>query len=154
MPTPTPPPFGPSGSLRLKLTNLVTGANVWIYRRTSGRVGGRIGTAPVLLVDHVGRKSGRARTTPLLYLQDGRDLVIVASRAGSDSTPAWWLNLKANPATTAQVGPARRKVITHQATPEEKAALWPRLVEMYGDYAVYQQRTKREIPVIILSPAD
>lgn len=149
---PTPPPFAPPGSLRLKLTNLVTGANVWIYRRTGGRLGGRVAKAPVLLVDHVGRKSGRARTTPLLYLRDGRDLVIVASRAGSDATPAWWLNLKAEPATTVQVGAERRKVIARRATPEEKAALWPRLVEMYGDYAVYQQRTTREIPVIILSP--
>lgn len=149
---PTPPPFAPPGSLRLKLTNVITGANVWIYRRTGGRLGGRVGRSPVLLVDHVGRKSGRARTTPLLYLKDGRDLVIVASRAGSDSTPAWWLNLKANPATTVQVGTERRKVSARQATAAEKAALWPRLVEMYGDYAVYQQRTTREIPVIILSP--
>jgi F420H(2)-dependent quinone reductase len=108
----------------------------------------------VLLVDHVGRRSGQARTTPLLYLANGSDLVIVASRGGSDATPAWWLNLKASPATTVQLGAERRQVIAHQATPEEKAVLWPKLVAMYGDYAAYQQRTTREIPVVILSPTD
>jgi deazaflavin-dependent oxidoreductase (nitroreductase family) len=151
---PTAPPVPPPGSLRLKLVNALTGANVWIYRRTGGRIGGRLSHAPVLLVDHVGRRSGQARTTPLLYLANGSDLVIVASRGGSDATPAWWLNLKASPATTVQVGAERRRVIARQATPEEKAVLWPKLVAMYGDYAAYQQRTTREIPVVILSPAD
>jgi deazaflavin-dependent oxidoreductase (nitroreductase family) len=107
----------------------------------------------VLLLDHVGRKSGVKRTTALLYLVDGDNLVIVASRGGSDAMPAWWLNLQANGNTTVQVGRERRPVLARQATIEEKSDLWPRLVEMYSDYAVYQTRTTREIPVIILSPA-
>jgi deazaflavin-dependent oxidoreductase (nitroreductase family) len=133
--------------------NAMTKANVAIYRSSGGRFGGRIKGAPVLLLDHVGRKSGKSRTTPVLYLTSGDDVVIVASRGGSDAQPAWWLNLKANPATTVQIGRERRNVVAREATAEERAELWPRLTAMYGDYAVYQTRTSREIPVVILSPA-
>lgn len=150
---PTAPAFPPPGSLRLKLVNGLTRANVLVYRLTGGRMGNTVSGAPVLLLDHVGRKSGKKRTSPVLYMEDGSDLVIVASRGGSDAMPAWWFNLKANPTTTVQVGRDRRKVTARQASPEEKQRLWPRLVEMYSDYAVYQQRTDREIPVIILAPA-
>ena len=72
---------------------------------------------------------------------------------GSDFDRAWWLNLKANPATIVQVRSQRRQVVARQATPEKKERLWPRLVDAYPDYAVYQRRTEREIPVIVLSPA-
>ena len=122
-----------------------------LYRRSGGRLGNTLKGAPILLLDHVGRKSGQTRTAPVLYLRDGEDLVIVASRGGSDATPAWWLNLQANPATTVQVGSERRLVLARQASAQEKAALWPRLVEMYGDFEIYQRRTEREIPVVILS---
>src|SRR5438105_13564802 len=148
---PTPPPVPPPGSLRLKLANTFIDANVFLYRCSGGRLGGKVKGAPVLLLDHVGRKSGRARTSPVLYLEDGSNLVVVASRGGSDATPAWWLNLKASPETSAQIGSQRRAVVARQATTEEKAVLWPRLVEMYGDYARYQQRTDRDIAVTILS---
>jgi deazaflavin-dependent oxidoreductase (nitroreductase family) len=150
---PTPPPFPRPGSVGIKLLNAMTGANVKLYRLSGGRLGGKVSGAPVLLLDHIGRKSGRRRTTPVLYMPDGDDLIIVASRAGSDSDPAWWLNLKANPETTVQVGSQRRRVLARQATPEEKRRLWPRLVDAYSDYAVYQRRTVREIPVIVLVPA-
>jgi deazaflavin-dependent oxidoreductase (nitroreductase family) len=150
---PTPPPFPSPGSLRLKLLNALTGANVKLYRLSGGRLGGKVSGAPVLLLDHIGRKTGRPRTTPVLYMPDGDNLIVVASRAGSDVDPAWWLNLKANPATTVQVGSERRRVVARQATPEEKQGLWPRLVDAYSDYAVYQRRTAREIPVIVLAPA-
>jgi deazaflavin-dependent oxidoreductase (nitroreductase family) len=133
--------------------NQVVAVNTHVYRLTGGRVGNKMKGAPVLLLDHVGRKSGQARTTPLLYLRDDADIVIVASRGGSDATPAWWLNLQAHPATTVQIGRERLRVLAREATPDEKARLWPRLVEMYPDYAVYQTRTERQIPVVILSPA-
>jgi deazaflavin-dependent oxidoreductase (nitroreductase family) len=107
----------------------------------------------VLLLDHVGRRSGAARTTPLLYLPDGENLVVVGSRGGSKSPPAWWLNLEDEPRTTVQVGPRRRAVVARTASAEEKQRLWPRLVEMYSDFETYQQRTDREIPVVILEPA-
>ena len=150
---PTPPPFPRPGSIALKLLNVMIGANVKLYRLSGGRLGGKVSGAPVLLLDHIGRKTGRRRTTPVLYMPDGDDLIVVASRGGSDADPAWWLNLKANPATTVQVGSERRSVVARQATPGEKQRLWPRLVDVYSDYAVYQRRTAREIPVIVLSPA-
>jgi deazaflavin-dependent oxidoreductase (nitroreductase family) len=108
----------------------------------------------VLLLDHVGRKSGRRRTTPLLYLADSSDLVVVASRGGSDWMPAWWLNLKSTPRATVTFGRTRRDVIAREASPGERAALWPRLLAAHPDYALYEKRTSRKIPVIILSPAD
>lgn len=122
------------------------------YRRTGGRIGGRFGGAPVLLLDHVGRRSGARRTTPLLYLDDGGDLVLVGSRGGSKAPPAWWLNLEAQPRTVVQVGPHRRQVVARTASGEEKARLWPRLVDLYPDYQTYQNRTDRDIPVIVLEP--
>lgn len=145
-----PPPVPKPGSLGLRALNLLTTATVILYRATGGRIGGKMYGAPVILLDHVGRKSQTRRTTPLLYLADGEDLVIVGSRGGSDATPAWWLNLQANPETTVQVGGERRRVRGRQATPEERARLWPKLTAMYPDYDVYQSRTQREIPVIVL----
>jgi deazaflavin-dependent oxidoreductase (nitroreductase family) len=150
---PASPPIPPPGTFRAKVVNGLTSANVMLYRRSGGRLGNTVKGAPVLLLDHVGRKSGRTRTAPLLYMHDGDDLVIVASRGGSDAMPAWWLNLQANPTTTVQIGTERRRVVAREASAEEKAERWPRLVEMYGDYEVYQRRTEREIPVVILSPA-
>jgi deazaflavin-dependent oxidoreductase (nitroreductase family) len=148
-----PPQVPEPGSLALRAVNLLTAINVILYRSTGGRLGGKVAGAPVLLLDHVGRKSGKRRTTPVLYMTDGEDLVIVGSRGGSDATPAWWLNLQAAPATTVQVGGQRRRVVARQATRDERTQLWPGLTAMYPDYDVYQSRTEREIPVIVLSPA-
>ena len=150
---PASPPVPPPGTFRAKVANAFVNANVTLYRRSGGRLGNSLKGAPVLLLDHVGRKSGRARTAPVLYMRNGDDLVIVASRGGSDAMPAWWQNLQAKPDATVQVGAERRRVLAREASPEEKAELWPRLVEMYGDFEVYQRRTEREIPVVILSPA-
>jgi deazaflavin-dependent oxidoreductase (nitroreductase family) len=133
--------------------NLFTAATAALYRVSGGRLAGKMSGAPVLLLDHVGRKSGKHRTTPLLYLADGHDLVIVGSRGGSDATPAWWLNLQANPETTVQVGHERRRVRARETSAAEKARLWPELTAMYSDYDVYQTRTERELPVIVLSRA-
>ena len=135
------------------MINQFVAVNARVYRLTRGRIGNKVKGAPVLLLDHVGRKSGQTRTAPLLYLRDGADIVIVASRGGSDATPARWVNLQANPATTVQIGRQRPPAVARVATADEKARLWPRLVEMYPDYAVYQTRTERQIPVVILSPA-
>lgn len=123
------------------------------YRLAGGRVGGKFRGAPVLLLDHVGRKSGRRRTSPLIYLNDGDDLVLVASKGGSHTHPIWWLNLRDSPSTTVTVGSEKRAVVARQASPEEKARLWPKLVEIYSPYDDYQKRTSRDIPVVILEPA-
>jgi deazaflavin-dependent oxidoreductase (nitroreductase family) len=149
----TSPPVPPPGSFQLKIMNAFVNLNVAIYKASGGRLGGKVKGAPVLLLDHVGRKSGKARTTPVLYMADGDNLVVVGSRGGSDATPAWWLNVIAKGGATVQVGRDRRTVSARQASPQERAELWPRLTQMYSDYDVYQTRTSREIPVMILSPA-
>jgi deazaflavin-dependent oxidoreductase (nitroreductase family) len=123
------------------------------YRRSGGRIGGSWKGAPILVLHHVGRRSRQSRETPLLYLEDGEDMVIVASRGGSDAPPAWWLNLEAEPRATVEVGPWRREVTARTATPEERERLWPRVVAMYSDYETYRRRTDREIPLVILEPA-
>lgn len=132
---------------------------VWLYRRTNGRVGGtwRIGAGfrkpvPTLLLDHVGRKSGTQFTTPLLYLLDGPNVVVVASQGGMRKHPQWYLNLRATPEAQVQIKEELRLVRARVATPEERAALWPRLVGLYADFDSYQAWTDREIPVVILEP--
>ena len=123
------------------------------WRRSgSFRFGWAAGT-PVLLLHHVGRRSGRKRVSPLVYLRDDADLVIVASHGGSHRHPMWWLNLREMPETTVEVGGQRQRVAVRQASSEEKADIWPRLVEIYPPYADYQSRSSRDIPVIRLSPA-
>jgi deazaflavin-dependent oxidoreductase (nitroreductase family) len=123
------------------------------YRLSRGLVGGRVGKARVLLLHHIGRRSGKERVSPLLYLPDGEDVVIVASKGGSHSHPLWWLNLREMPATTVEIGAERRRVKVREANEAERARLWPRLVEIWPDYASYQKRTERQIPLGILSPA-
>jgi deazaflavin-dependent oxidoreductase (nitroreductase family) len=137
-----------------KVANRVTEGHVAYYRLTGGRFFlGPFGRSQTVLVDHVGRTSGKKRTTPLFYLADGDDLVIVASKGGSHKHPAWWLNLREMDETDIQLGSEHRRVKVRQATPEEKARLWPRVVEIWSDYANYQDRTERDIPLVILSPA-
>lgn len=137
----------------------VARAQVWCYRRTNGRVGGtwHVGAAfrkpvPVLLLDHVGRKSGTKFTTPLLYLDDGPDIVVVASQGGMRHHPQWYLNLRTQPDTQVQIGSELRRVRARVADPDERAALWPRLVDLYADFASYQSWTDRVIPVVVLEP--
>jgi F420H(2)-dependent quinone reductase len=130
----------------------LTGVHTLLYRATHGIVGHRIPGlgAPMLLLDHVGAKSGVKRTSPLLYIPDGDDLVIVASKGGYPKHPAWFYNLKANPDTTVQVGSERRSVHARVATPQERARLWPHVIDAYSGYADYQARAGREIPLVIL----
>ena len=142
-----------------KLMKYGSKAQVWCYRRTNGRIGGkwRVGSAfkkpvPVLLLDHVGRKSGTRFTTPLLYLVDGANLVVVASQGGMATDPQWYRNLLAGPDTQAQVGAELRRVRARVASEEERARLWPRLVELYADFDNYAAWTDRVIPVVILEP--
>jgi deazaflavin-dependent oxidoreductase (nitroreductase family) len=123
-----------------------------VFRATGGRLGSKLGRLPCLLLNHVGRKSGKQRTTPLLYIEDGADLVIVASKGGSPKHPAWWLNLRERPETTVELRGETRAVRAREAAASEKTRLWPRLVEVWPDYDKYQQRTNREIPVVILTP--
>ncbi len=131
---------------------LATKLHSSIFRATDGKIGGTLAGGPVLLLVTTGRKTGQRRTTPLLYLMDGDRYVIVASNGGAPKDPVWWLNLKANPEATVEVGDRTLRVRAEAASPEEKARLWPRLVKMYGGYEGYQRKTDRTIPVVILHP--
>lgn len=125
-----------------------------VFRATDGRIGGRLVGSPVLLLVTTGRKTGLQRTTPLLYLQDGDRYVVVASNGGAAKHPVWWLNLRANPEATVEVGGRNVHVRATEARGEEKARLWEGLVRMYPSYESYQNRTDREIPVILLEPIE
>ena len=132
---------------------LAMDAHVRIYRASNGLIGQRFPGAPsMLLLDHVGAKTGTKRTTPLVYVEDERDVVIVASKGGHPRNPAWYHNLRANPDTTVQIGAERRAVHARVATPEERERLWPKAVATYAGYRGYQQRTDRTIPLVILEP--
>jgi deazaflavin-dependent oxidoreductase (nitroreductase family) len=140
------------GTLQHQLTRCVTGMHTTFYRMTGGWVGGWIG-APVLLLTTKGRKSGKPRTQPLLYLPTETGYALVASYGGSDRHPDWYLNLEADPEVEVQVGPVRKRMRARTASPERRAELWPRLLAVYRDYESYQSRTQREIPVVELQPA-
>lgn len=137
-----------------RLMGLAGKAHSSIFRASHGKVGGRIGGSEVLLLNTVGRKTGQKRTTPLLYMPDGHDYAIVASKGGSPTHPAWYHNLKANPETTVEVGDRKVRVRAEEANPEERVRLWPKLVQMYSGYENYQKKTNREIPVILLKPTE
>ena len=108
--------------------------------------------APVMLLTVVGRKTGRQLTVPLLYLRDGERVIVVASKGGMDQHPLWYLNLVANPEVVAEFGTENRRMRAHTVDDEERGRYWPDLVAMYRDYADYQARTERKIPVVVLSP--
>jgi deazaflavin-dependent oxidoreductase (nitroreductase family) len=120
-----------------------------VYKATNGRIGGRI-TLPVLLLNVTGRKSGRTRTAGLYYLEDGDDLFVIASNAGEDYHPAWWLNLRDNPTAAVQIGKEEFPVVAHEADGEERVRLWTKAVEADPAYATYEDRTTRRIPVVVL----
>jgi len=143
------------GSRAMPLFNALTGTQSLVYRLSGGRLGGKWkGRSPILLLDHVGAKSGQKRTTPLVYTGDNGNFVVVASRGGSERNPGWFHNLCANPATTVQVGKRRIDVTARVASGEERERLWPVLVEANPDYGEYEHMTDREFPVVILSPAN
>ena len=124
-----------------------------VYRASGGLIGHRFpGAPPMLLLDHVGAKSGQRRTTPLVYMRDRSNLVIVASKGGHPRNPAWYHNLRAHPDVTVQVGSRRRPVRARVATAAQRRRLWPKVVEVYGGYRGYQERTRRQIPLVILEP--
>lgn len=131
----------------------MTSLNVWAYRLTGGRLGGTfLRGAPVCLVTTKGKRSGQMRTIALLYLADGDDVVLVASKGGMSHNPAWYHNMIACPDVEVEIGATKRRMRARRASRQEKATLWPRLVSMYRDYDDYQARTTRDIPVMILSP--
>ena len=117
-------------------------------------MGGSLGKAPVLLLTTTGRRSGRARTQPLLYARDGDRYVVIASKGGAPADPLWYLNLRANPAADVTIGRTSQPVRAHDAEGEERSRLWRAMTDLYSGYDRYADRTSRRIPVVVLSPAD
>jgi deazaflavin-dependent oxidoreductase (nitroreductase family) len=117
---------------------------------------GRLGTAagePLLLLTTTGARSGRAHSVPLLYLTDGDDIVLIASKGGDPRHPYWYFNMKAQPQTSVRIRGATVNCLAHEAEGEARSKLWRRAVDYYPGYASYQARTEgRQIPVMILSP--
>jgi F420H(2)-dependent quinone reductase len=136
------------------VTRRLMAAHTALYKASGGRIGHTApGLPTMLLLDHVGAKSGKRRTAPLLYFRDGDDLVIVASKGGYPKHPAWFHNLKANPETSVQVGREKRAVRARVASEAERERLWPMAVRSYRGYRDYQERSKgRTIPLVVLEP--
>ena len=129
---------------------LIARLHAWLWRLTRGRFVDAVGVAPFLLLTTKGRKTGRSRTTPVLYLEDGSDLIVVASFGGNDMHPAWYLNLKGRPEAEVVIRGELRRVTAREITREEKKLIWSRLVKSYPQFDIYQQRTSREIPLLRL----
>lgn len=149
-------PSGLDSRITADVIKWMSRANVKLYRATGGRLGGtwRVGSAfpwgvPVCLLTTTGRKSGEPRVSPLLFLEDGDRVVLVASQGGLPTNPMWYLNIRANPDVTVQIRSQHRAMRARVATDAERSALWPRLVGLYADFDKYQSWTDRTIPVVI-----
>src|SRR5260370_36443074 len=138
----SPPP-------RLGVQSCFSSLRVFLYRVSNGRVGGRFRGAPVLLLTTIGRKTGRKRTTPLLFARDGNRLVIVASNGGRNRDPSWWTNLRFNPEAEVVIKGDRWTVKAEKADDAEKTMLWPLMAETFRPYEEYDRKNKKDIPVVI-----
>lgn len=141
----------PSGSPLWKVWEVFTRGQLALFRLTGGRRGATFGGAPVLLLHHVGAKSGKKRVSPVVYVANGDDVAIVASKGGTDRHPSWFHNLRANPETVVEMPrEGKRRVRARVLEGEERARVWDKAVDVYPGYADYQTYTDREIPVIAL----
>lgn len=125
---------------------------VWVYRATGGRIWNTFLGAPVCILTTIGRKSGQPRMTPLVYVEEGKNVIIAASKGGMSKPPVWKYNLDANPDCEIQVGSSNRKARARVATEAEEAELWPKLTQVYAGFDEYRARTEgvRHIPLYIL----
>lgn len=148
---PKPPP---NGSPLWKVWNGFTGFHAWMFQRSGGRLGARWGKAGVLVLHHVGARTGQARTSPLLFGRDGENLILVASKGGSEQHPGWFHNLRAHPETVVDLPqrPDPLPVRARVADEAERERLWPMMVGLYKPYASYQRNTDRRIPIVVLEP--
>ncbi|HEU4598653.1 MAG TPA: nitroreductase/quinone reductase family protein [Solirubrobacterales bacterium] len=145
-----------SNSLGAKGLRLVGKLNAPVYRLTRGRIGGRVGGAPILLLTTTGRKSGRQRTAPVLFIEDDGRLAVIDTNAGTGPIPAWSLNLKANPEAVVEIGKRRLAIRARPAEGEERADLWRKHNEQYAGFDEYEEKLdpSRPITVYVLEPAE
>lgn len=136
----------------VQIQRFLTGLHTKLYRLSGGKIGGRMAGCPVLLLITTGRKTGKQRVTPLLYIPDNENFVLIASNGGVPNHPAWYWNMQANPIVEVEAGGRKLRARAEDARGAERERLWAKAVSMYASYADYQKRTKREIPVVILRP--
>ncbi len=122
------------------------------FRTNGGKVGGQFEGAPLLLLHTTGAKSGQARINPVMYLADGDNYVVFASKAGAPTSPDWYHNLVANPRASIEVGDKTTKVVARVAEVDEREGLFSRQKVLYPGFADYEAKTTRQIPVVILEP--
>jgi F420H(2)-dependent quinone reductase len=139
-------------SFRRSLIKGLSKTHLVVQRLSRGRFLSRLVGMPVLLLTTTGRRSGKARTTPLTFLRDGADLVVIASNGGADRPPDWSLNLQQNPRAVVEIGPDELTVQARTASAEERERLWVEITAAFSGYARYQKKTARQIPVVILTP--
>jgi deazaflavin-dependent oxidoreductase (nitroreductase family) len=144
----------PYPPLVAKFARLATAAHVALYRLSGGVVGGRAQHMPVLLLTTTGRKSGKEHTTPLVYLADGDDYVVIASNGGQAKLPNWWLNMRESKQACIELGRKHLRVQVQEANAEERERLWPRMVACRAGHERYQERTPYPLPLVILHPAE
>ena len=139
---------------RTRFIEIIWKLHRFVYRLSGGRLGAAFGGAPVLLLITTGRRSGEPRPVTLTYFEDGERLVVIASNAGEDRHPAWWLNLKEQPDATVQIGDITTRVRAVEAVGEERERLWAELIRRDSAYEKYRLRTDRQIPVVLLRPKE
>jgi deazaflavin-dependent oxidoreductase (nitroreductase family) len=136
------------------VAKIVTGLHKGVFAATDGKVLNRFSGMPVVMLTTTGRKSGQLRTTMLTTpLQEGDTIVLVASYGGDPRHPQWFLNLQAHPEVDVVVDGRKQHMRSRVASPEEKARMWPLVTAKYKGYAGYQEKTTRDIPLVILEPA-
>ena len=141
-------------SLRRRVIRGLSRTHLAVHRVTGGRVLGSVAGMPVLLLTTTGRRSGKARTTPLTFLRDGTELVVIASNGGADRPPDWSLNLQETPRAVVEIGTDPLVVTARAASEQERERLWAEVTAIYAGYDRYQERTARRIPVVLLTPED
>ena len=134
------------------IMQIFMGLQVFFYRMSGGKMGGKMGAGNILLLESVGRKSGKARTNPVMYVRDGGSYVVIASAGGGPTNPGWYYNLKAVKYTTIQVMSEKLQVSVEEADPERRKRIWAQVVSAMPQFKDYESRTTRTIPVLILTP--
>jgi deazaflavin-dependent oxidoreductase (nitroreductase family) len=127
---------------------------VELYERTGGAEGNTMRGKPVIILTSRGAKSGKIRKTPLMRVEHEGTYAVVASQGGAPEHPTWYHNLVADPHVELQDGPVRQDLTARELTGDEKATWWERAVAAWPDYAAYQEKTDRQIPVFVLEPSN
>lgn len=147
----------PPRALNSKQTGIIikwmSRGNTWLFKKTGGKLGDKfLRGAPVGILTTIGRKTGEPRESPLLFLQEGSRIILVASQGGRANNPMWYLNLKANPQITFQTKTETLSLTAREATEAERDEYWPKLDAMYPDFVNYRSYTDRKIPIVICDP--